>query len=235
VSILATRTQRDCPAATVRDGHPPKSTGGEPWVPNLPYTPSWGFPTELSPQVRQIMAQGGVSGTRTSAGGSGPVGGRLRTTWGAAPPLRGYQERRVIERSPEPSGARVPGRQGSAAPEPGPTSTRPPLLRPAPPRQSPPLRLSTGAPWGAAPLGGPQGSQHGPQLAPLAVRVEDHPVDYGDFELHGEKLSGGFSLIRMDYGEAACLRCPISTGPNRSRAGIHPSSTESVAPRQNRP
>ncbi|HEY6538685.1 MAG TPA: DNA polymerase ligase N-terminal domain-containing protein, partial [Candidatus Dormibacteraeota bacterium] len=163
---------------------------------------------------------------------------------GRAPELGTYQRKRDFSRTPEPSGGRSPKASGPAPRWAKLTKGHRfcvQLHRAS--RLHYDFRLEYRGvllSWAV-----PKGPSLDPSQRRLAVQVEDHPIDYGDFEdvipsgygagtvmlwdvgtfdfekgpkgdaerglkeghldfrLEGQKLRGGFSLIRMDHGKPA--------------------------------
>ena len=105
-------------------------------------------------------------------------------------PLAAYRAKRSLERTPEPAGAVAPAPRRAA-------------LRRAPARRHAGCTSTCGSRWRACSAPGrcPRGRRTTPPEKRLAVHVEDHPLEYGDFEgLIPEGNYGAGAVIVWDRG-----------------------------------
>ena len=108
--------------------------------------------------------------------------------------LAKYRAKRDFSKTAEPSGDAKVERD-----------EEPPFRHPEARRVPPALRLATGARWRLQILGGDQRPLSRPPDKRLAVEVEDHPLDYGDFEGTIPKGQyGGGTVMVWDRGFWRC-------------------------------
>lgn len=186
------------------------------------------------------MSDNGSPGLGAKTKGSTPSTSNEVTASGRSSRLGPYRRKRDFSLSPEPSGTRTIQRSGAWEQLPHGRRFCVQLHRAR--RLHYDLRLEHAGvllSWAV-----PKGPSMDPKQRRLAVQVEDHPIDYGDFEglipsgygagtvlvwdmgqltwvegpkgqvteglrdghldfeLQGQKLRGGFSLIRMDHGSS---------------------------------